>query len=222
MLELHPNTEAWNALCATVHARGKDSPAKTWWHAEAGHAAIYRALRIDPAEFGAFYAGLPFRLARIDGKPLVLAAHPCPLTLGPIDEDWLGIEAVTAWNPVDGSVSILGDDGAQIIGDLTDAAPDLYANAFAFFRAWVETRAAFAMTRTQFAGKDWAVTPTEYGEAPGALIVGDPDKVRWPTATMPRHLVCHGIDAIRINKAILRSANLPRAVTGSHNIKKAA
>lgn len=200
--------EAWNDLCATIYERGKDTPARTWWHAER-HPAIYRALRIDPADPVAFYATLPFRLARIDARPVLLIAHPCPLTLGPVDEDWLGIETVMAWNPVDGSVSVLGDDAPQIVGDASTGA--IYGEAFAFARAWVEARAAFATLRRDALGKDWHVKPTESGQAPGALIVGDIDKIRWRMHDLPREIEAVGIDPARLNRAILRAANLPRA-----------
>lgn len=221
MDDLHPNLAEWNELCAAVHARSKDSPAKTWWHAER-HPAIYRALKIDPAEFGAIYACLPFRLARIEGRAIVLAAHPCPLTLGPVDPDWLGIETVLIWDVAAKTVSVMGDDVPQIAGHLTAETPTLYGTPFGFFRAWVEARAAFAMARSQSAGKDWAVTPTERGTAPGALIVGDIDKVRWVPGAMPRDLGVVDLDPTRINRAILRAARLPRAVSAPVNLRAAA
>lgn len=220
MDDLHPNTIEWNDLCARVHAREKDGPGKTWWNAQPAHPAIYRALQVDPCEFGAFYAILPFRLARIEGEPRILAAHPCPLTLGPIDEDWLEIEAVIAWNPVDNTATVLRDDAPQLFGDLDEAV--LFGDPFAFFRSWVEARAAFAMHRNHTAGKEWASPPTEFGTAPGALIVGDADKIRWAPSSMPRDLAVVGIDPIKINRAILRAANLPRAVAKQSNLRAVA
>lgn len=214
--------DAWNDLCAVVHARTKDIPGKVWWNATAGHPAIFRVMRVDPAEFGAFFACLPFRLARIDGEAVVLAAHPCPLTLGPVSDDWLDIETVLAWNPKSGAVRVLGDDAPQIAGRLTDETPTLYGDAFSFFRAWLEARAAFAMLRSQTASKEWAAKPTEFGTAPGALIVGDPDKVRWVPYALPRDIQCVGIDATKINRAIMRAARLPRAVTVPSNLRAAA
>lgn len=210
MLDVHPNVAAWNELCATVYARSKDSPGKTWWDAQAMHPALFRALRIDPAEFGAVYAVHPFRLARVDGKPVVLAAHPAPRILGPVDDDWLGIETVIAWNPVDDSAAVLGDTVPQLVGALTDEAPALFASPFAFFRAWLEERAAFAMLRSQLVGKDWAARPTERGHAPGALMIGTPEQIRWNPASLPQHIECHGTDAKRVNSAIFRAARLPR------------
>lgn len=220
MDELSPALEEWNALCALVHAREKASPGKLWWDAEFGHRAIYRALRVDPDEFGAFYAILPFRLTRIDGKPLIVVAHPCPLTLGPVTEDWLDIESVIVWNPVDNSATVMGDDVPQLVGDVEQST--LFGDPFAFFRSWVEARAAFAMLRSQSAGKEWSVSPTEFGTAPGALIVGDPDKVRWVPHAMPRDLTCVGVEPQKINRAILRSARLPRAVAAPANLRAAA
>lgn len=214
MLDLHPNVEGWNALVALVHARAKDCPALTWWNAEALHPATFRALRIDPAEFGAVYAAHPFRLARIDGKPLILAAHPAPLVLGPVDDDHLAIEAVIAWNPVDNFAFVLGDETPQLVGAITDEAPTLFASPFAFFRAWIEARAAFAMLRSQLVGKDWMARPTEQGTAPGALMAGPVEAIRWNPASLPRDLTCVGADPAHINRAILRAARLPR-VTNS-------
>ena len=222
MLDLHPNTEAWNDLCATVNAREKDSAGKTWWNADASHPAVYRALKVDPNEFGAFYAVLPFRLVRIEGKPLIIAAHPAPLTLGPVTEDWLDIEAVIAWNPVDNTATILTDTQPQVVGPVNDITPTLFGNPFQFFRKWVEQRAAFAMARSQSASKEWATPPREFGTAPGGLIVGDPDKIRWAPSVLPRDLLCIGVDAQKINRAILRSANLPRATQAQANLRAVA
>lgn len=219
MLDLHPNIEGWNALVSVVHSRAKDTPAKTWWDAEALHPATFRALRIDRADFAAAYAVHPFRLARIDGKPLILAAHPAPLILGPVDDDHLNIEAVIAWNPVDNRAFVLGDETPQLVGALSDDAPTLFASPFAFFRAWLEARAAFAMLRSQLVGKDWMARPTEHGTAPGALMIGAIDAIRWNPASLPRDLVCVGADPMQINRAILRAARLPRV---SNSMKAAA
>lgn len=210
MIEAHPNVEAWNDLCAAVYARSKDTPARTWWEAEAMHPALFRALRIDRAEFAAPYAAHPFRLARIEGKAVVLAAHPAPRILGPVDDDWLGIETVIVWNPVDDTATVPGDPVPQLVGALSDDAPALHASPFAFFRAWLEQRAAFAMLRSTMVGKDWAVRPTERTHAPGALMIGTPEQIRWNPSALPQHIECHGTDAKRVNSAIFRAAKLPR------------
>src|SRR6187431_683648 len=67
-------TEAANVVSATLYAREKDTPGKTWWHAEAMHPAIFRALRMSKDDDGSIFAAVPFRLARIDGRARILVA----------------------------------------------------------------------------------------------------------------------------------------------------
>lgn len=203
-----------NAISEYWYALGKDCPGKTWWEAEGMHPALFRALRIDRNDAGAIYAMHPFRLAKVDERHVILAAWPCPFIFGVPDENWFGIETVLAWDPVKNRATVLGDEQPQIVGAF--ASPDkgtLFAQPFAFFRAWVEQRAAFA-TAYQAARAAHFTTPPAERDAPGKLLVGDAGKVRWRGHDLPETLTCVGIDPAQINRAILRQANLPRAVAG--------
>lgn len=202
--------ETANAESAYWYALSKDTPAKQWWNLEPGHASVYRAMCINPEEYAASYALAPFRVGRIDGRAVVMVAYPCPRLFAPYDEDWLSVETVIAWNPIDDTATILGDPDAQLVGSFRDDSA-VYAGPRSFFQAWAQRRAAFAVQRQMADGKEWAVVPAELDLAPGCLIVGKPDAVRWNAYAMPRDLECVGIDARVINRAILRAANLPRA-----------
>src|SRR5690606_34842599 len=92
---------ALNPLFATLHARSKDTPAKTWRHASAMHPSIFRALKMNRSEDGAIYAAAPFRLHRSESGARILVALPTPPLFDSRGDDWLGIETVLAWNPVD-------------------------------------------------------------------------------------------------------------------------
>lgn len=199
-----------NAESAYWYALSKDTPARQWWNLEPGHPAVGRALQIDPNEYAASYALAPFRVGRIDGKAMVLAAYPAPCLFTPYDEDWLRVETVIAWNPVDDTAVILGDTEAQIVGSFRDD-NSLYASPREFFQTWAQRRAAYAVQRQMAEGKEWAAVPAELDLAPGCLLIGKPEAVRWSSYQIPRDLECVGLDATRVNKAILRSANLPRA-----------
>lgn len=207
-----------NALSTLWFERGKDSPAKDWWNAEPWHPAIGRALRIDRAEFGGVYALAPFRVIRIEGKPMIAAAWPAPRILGPVDYDWLDIEAVIAWNPVDDTAFVMGDPVPQLVGKLSDDAPQIHASPRAFFQQWAIRRAAYAMQASQAAQQSWHIKPTERDEVPGVLMTGPIEKIRWNPAAMPEHIECVGCDPQHINRAILRAARLPRAVSASQRI----
>ena len=76
------------------------TPGRTWFHARHDAKAVCRALRINPDDDGAIYATTPFRIARVNDKVVVLAAHPAPRNFTPIDEDWLDIATVIAWTLV--------------------------------------------------------------------------------------------------------------------------
>jgi len=216
--------DALNPLFARLHARSKDTPAKTWQLATPAHDAIFRALKIDRREYGAFYAALPFRLAKIDGKHVILAALPCPHFLAGGDDDWLRIETVLAWDPRADQATVLGDAAQHhLIGtlDRDAAAATIHGSPFTFFRSIAETRAAFFGTYCRIAG-DWKRKPAERDETPGLLVIGDPAKVTWPLHRLPEELTTMAIDAKAVNRAMLRQARVPRAVPAPSGLKVAA
>lgn len=206
-----PTIDDINALSARLYALGKDCPGKTWWDADPMHPAVARALRIDPQEEGAVFAKAPFRLARIDGAHVILAAYPAPRCLGPVDADWLGIEAVIAWDPRTDAATILADGAPQTVGPLTDETPRLYASPRAFFTDWLRARAEFFVRWVQSRQGAWKHGATEYDLAPGALAIGNIDDIRWNPSRMPLDIECAGIDPRRLNRALLKAARVPRA-----------
>lgn len=205
--------EIQNLVSARWYALERDCPGKVWFYADIDRRApIYRALMIDPDEDGASYAVAPFRLARMDGEAVILAAWPCPPLFSDDDVFWLGIETVMVWNPVRKTVAVMGDVEPQIVGAFPQdgRAASLFGDPFAFFRAWAEQRAAFSVAYRTARSAHYTVAPTEV-DRPGCLLIGNPAKVRWASYQIPRDLECVGLDASVVNKAILRSANLPRA-----------
>lgn len=213
--------DAWNDFIATMHARDKDSPAKMWWNVDSVHAAVYRALRIDPADPTARFACEPFRYIKHDGRHVILVAWPTPRILGPIDDDWLAIEDVIAWDPVSNTATSLVDDHPHIFGAFRDDAQALYADPRAFFQAWAMARAQFAVRHRQMRGKDWHAIPQEHDLVPGALVIGDLGRVRWAPSVLPDHIECVGMDPREVNRAILKAARLPRA-SASSSLRRAA
>lgn len=211
-----------NSLSAYWYALSRETPGKAWWRGKFHVAAIARALRINPLEHGAIYAMTPFRLVRIEDKPLILAAHPAPCAFDPIDTDWLNIETVMVWNPVDDTAYILGDVAAQLVGNLTDDANQIHASPRAFFQSWAMRRAGFAIQRQSLHGKSWTTVPTERDEVPGALVIGDLTKITLSPSALPQHIECVGIDPKDFNRAIMRAARLPRATASASHIRKAA
>lgn len=211
-----------NSLSEYMFALRKDGPGKVWWNADfENRAPIYRQLRFDPADFGAAYAIVPFRIAKIEGKAVILAAHPTPDTLDP-DPDWLNIETVFAWDPIADTATILGDDVPQIAGALSDEAHEIHASPRAFFQAWAIRRAAFYGRREGTKGKDWHVAAREQDEVPGALLIGSLAKAQINPFAMPEHVECHGIDPRELNRAILKAARLPRATAATSALRRAA
>lgn len=204
--------DGWNHLSSYWRDIARDGPAKVWWSLPHDHPAIARALRIDRSHSCAPYALAPFRYIKRGDRHLILAAHPCPRQFTPVDMDWLGIETVIAWEPSTGKVNVLTDDRPQLFGRVTDDNNTLFADPRAFFIAWMRARAWWATSRIEAAKSPWSAKPAELDMLPGALIVGDPDRIGWPVHTMPRHFECVGIEPKRINRAILKSAGLPMCV----------
>jgi hypothetical protein len=223
---LTPAQRFQNAVIEYAQAYIKDTPAKRWqfgpgWLDNAKHlSAIARALRIDPSQEGASFALWPFRVAHVNGSVRITAAWPCPRTIGAeIDEDHLGIEIVLAWNPTTNSVEIIGDAQGQIVGTCeaywqNDGPALVFGDARAFFQAWCVARARFWGFAKANSRSHWNARSTEPDLVPGGLIVGDLAKVRWPpTADLPPHIECVGIDPKQVNRAIFASAKLPRVTS---------
>jgi hypothetical protein len=198
-----------NAAIAYQRFYERDCLAKTWFMAEPTHPAVYRALKVDPVDPAAWYATAPFRLAKIDGAHVILAAWPAPKLLSDYPEDWSAIEDVLVWDPRAGTIATPEDVSPRLIGRF-GATARLFGTAFAFFRAWVEERAAI-FTQAQAARRaHWLSDPAE-NDAPGMLVVGDLKAIRLPVHAMPRDIECVGINPREVNSAIQRSAALPRA-----------
>lgn len=232
LLEMH------NFCSSYVYRLKKDTPAKRWWHAKGNpndkegwhgrarkhYAAIARAMRIDPKDDGAQYALLPFHVMRDeDDRAFIGVAWPCPRNFIPMDPNHLCIRYVLAWYPTTGEFRVMGDDNPQLFGNLDcpraqlmrsgdDEPPgNLYGDPLPFFQDWARRRARWLTQWREAKNKKWHVTPRELDECPGSLVVGDIDKVRWNAIDMPDAFACIGLDPKAVNRAILRSANLPRA-----------
>lgn len=199
-----------NALSQITFARRKETPAKTWWDCDVWHPAIGRALRIDRTDEGAVFALAPFRLWHNGERHLILAAHPAPRILGPIDDDWLVIEDVIVWDPISDRAHLLDGDGDRLVGRFADVeCGTVFASAREFFTAWCIERAQYFAKWVQSRQGTWAHPTPERDLAPGKLAIGDVSKIRW--SGLPATVHARGIDPRNLNAAILRQANLPRA-----------
>jgi hypothetical protein len=200
--------EIANHVSQYAYALKANTPAKEWWHCAATHPAIARALRIDRSQTGGVYALAPFRIYHDGEKHLILAAYPCPRILGPIDMDWLGIEAVIAWNPLDDTATILGDHTPGLFGATEGDNFTLYASPRAFLTDWAIQRAHAYVRLTQLRKNAWA-DAEDRDAAPGALAVGNIDKINL--TQLPRDFAAQGFDVAELNRTIIRQARLPRA-----------
>lgn len=210
----------FNALFATLHMRAKDSPGKTFWNATAMHPAIFRALRMASDETGAVYAAAAFRLHRTDEGVRILCAFPALAILEDGDDDWLNIETVLSWNPVDDTAEVMGDSGDLLFGHTEETEPlTLFASPFAYLRHIAETRAQWVAHRAKVNG-EWRVA-TEPTHVPGLLALGNVAKIRWPLHAMPTDFTTQGIDARALNNALIRQARVPRAIAAPE-MRKAA
>lgn len=207
-----PTIDELNEESARAYALSRETPASIWWDADPYHPAVGRALRIDRDEEGGVYALAPFRLATIDGQHRILAAYPAPRILGPIDEDWLGITHVIAWDPRTDHAGVLGDGEPQTVGNIERAA--IYGSAREFFTAWLRARAEFFVRWQASLNRTWAHGARETDEAPGVVVIGPVDRIPWRPSQMPSDLTCIGIDPRQINRALLRAARIPRAHAG--------
>lgn len=207
--------DAVNYLSAWQYAIDKETPAKMWWGLKSSHPAIASALKVDRSKAPAPYALAPFRFWRDEtNRPLILAAYPTPAIM---DCDWLGIETVLAWDPKTDTAWVIDDDRPQLFGQATDEAAQIFASPRAFFSEWMRKRAQLATQIQMAAHNHWTAPPTEIDPLPGALMLGEPEAIRWPTHALPEAFHVVGADPRRINRAILKSARLPRCIGEMRN-----
>ena len=201
--------DAHGKLLAHCRDLTADSWAKTWWHLDRKNPLIAQAFKADTTEPDTWYALWPFRYMQRGEHHLILAAYPAPAL---DDDDWLGITHVIAWEPRTGAVEVLGDDRPQLVGHFGEGSETVYADPRAFFTAWAAARSRWMAMRRNCA----VHRPAEPDTMPGALVVGDIDRVSWPVYQMPARFRTVGADPRAVNRAIFNFVHLPQAV-GSGN-----
>ena len=211
--------EAQNCVSTYLYETKRDTGGKDWWDAKAGHDAIYRALNVDKADEGAFYATMPFRLFNDGERYIILVAYPVPRVLGPVDMDHLDIEQVLAWDPVKDEAWLWRDDGPALFGPEPEMTGNeehvLFANPRDMFVEWMMARAQAWMRFKQSKKRDWHQF-IERDTCPGQLSVGDLDAINW--SNLPKSFEARGFDIQKLNRAILRGANVPRAYNGQQRV----
>jgi hypothetical protein len=206
------------------------TPAQAWWHAphERGRARIYAALKIDPTEPTAPYACALFRALDLDDATWIAsptAGFPClavDAVLRSAPED---IPDVILWSPRTGTLRIAGESANTPALITPHPAPEtltVYGDGYAFFRAWADARAEFfARWRSARAGTSFIPTEPTDGGMPGALVIGDLDKIHWRHTGASVLVAGPGVPAAKLKTAVFRSARLPR-VQASVELARAA
>lgn len=220
--EIDPATLQWLAWLWQAEAR--DTPAKRWANANPRHPTVCKFLRLDPTDPYVPYATHPFRVGQDPdtGKARILVAWPCPRLIDEQD-DHLGIQQVLSWAPVANTVEILGDPEPQLAGAFPSYEEGtLFADPFAFFRAWVEARAMWAVDWLASKDQAWRSRPAETDLVPGCLMVGSIERIRWAPSDLPANLTCVGVDPRALNKAIVKAARLPFATNSRSPLRRAA
>lgn len=201
------------------------SPGAVWMRAryERGRASICRALHIDRSEPTAAYATLPFAIVEDEeGETQIAGAigiYPA-FSVG----DWTSVDIsdVILWSPRTNRVRIMGEARSASCLVLPAIIPTdrlaVYGDGFAFFRAWADNRAYIAALAVERAKGKWVhgvIEPADSG-IPGALAIGDLNKMR--IADIDTHVLVAGpgIDAAKLKSALFRSANLPRVESPSY------
>jgi len=196
----HP-ARAWSA---TPYARGR--------------ASIWRALKIEPSDRFAGYATSAFRILNTAEDETwiagVIGAPPCFDVKRLLAWDHTQIRDVVLWNPRTGALRMLGQPSLApdlIAPDDSTARIMVYGEGFAFFRAWADKRATTAEAITA-ARLNRHIVPVEPADSdiPGALAIGDINKLDWLGLQATVIVAGPGIDPQKLNRAIFRSARLPR------------
>lgn len=199
---------------------GRGTPeAQTWCAAKPNAPAIMRALRIDRDQSGSSYACDAFRVVADDGHNWIAGAVGAPPSLA--RSTWLpaDISDVILWNPRTNETRVLGDRDPTVIAPYDDVIT-VYADGYAFFRAWADARAEVWGRAVARRDNKWVHPVTEIATVPAAIVIGDIAKVRrWPNATTL--IAGPGIDADALRRSVWDSYNVPRVV-GATSLSKVA
>lgn len=176
--------------------------------------AIYRALRIDPNEPDVAYATGPFTLLTTGGGEHRWIAGAVGIWRALSPHGWTpdDISDVILWNPRTGAVQLLDGDGPTLImPHRFEPRLTVYVDGFAFFRAWADRRAA-TLTSLRAASKAHRVADAEPRDSdiPGALAIGEMKDIDWCGTGASILVAGAGVDPKALNRAIIRSARLPR------------
>lgn len=205
--------------------------AETWARAPFSYhrATILKLLRIDPTDRVAHFATAPFRIVQDDGCAWVAGAVGCPAH---IDADAIAtwtprrIRSVILWNPKRDELRVMGEAASQASLILPDDCQTLtvYADGFSFFRAWAERRAEHAVRAVHVAGRAFTARVVEPADSliPGALAIGDFEKLPWRQAEAETILPGPGVDPETLRKAVWRAYSVPRVIGDAKNMRKAA
>lgn len=196
------------------------SPALAWSLApyELGRRTIMRALQIDPAEQFAGYATNAFRIiSTAEDETWIAGAIGAPPSFDAkrlLAWSHLEIRDIVLWNPRTNALRILGQPQHAhmlVTPDHLDTRVTVYGEGQSLFRAWADKRAQTAAAIIS-AKANAHVIPVEPADSdlPGVLALGELHRLAWLDLNATVLVAGPGIDAAKLNKAIFRSARLPK------------
>lgn len=189
--------------------------------------------RISPVD--AWYVFLPFViLATDDGMRLAGTTEPpLPLSDPPEFEEWFDHGDPTT-GPTDPSrvITLAADGTANIHRErranhllLPERPPEehmpIFTDGRAFFRAWVAARLRWLGESRSLRREIHADLPERTdGCLPGALLIGNPRKVHWPSDRV--FIADDDATARAVNAGIRASARLAECRVGNNKLRRAA
>jgi hypothetical protein len=194
-----------------------DNAAEVWFAAShtRGRTAIYNALKVDPNDRASAYALAPFRIVRYDEKDWIAGAIGSPPVLDPVAIiQWTphDITDVLLWNPRLNTAQIMGEATSQACHTAPnpyDNAVKVFADLFAFFRAWGARRAdRFHI----IADPTWVHPRTEahLSDMPGIFVQGSLAKINWRAVDVPSYIAGPGCDVKQLQKAVALCYPVPK------------
>lgn len=210
------------------------NPAAIWHNTPYTHhrKAIFKALRVDPADPASGFACACFRVIADDGVTYIAGAVGCPPHLDlERFKNWTpdDITDVILWSPRTNDLRALGEARSQTVL-ITPVASEntimVYADGFAFFRAWLEARAAYAVRKQGLISNAWVHPLPEPSDSfiPGALVIGDIAKVKeWPAIADASLIAGPGVTDDALRQSVWRAAHIPQVITRTaHAVRKVA
>lgn len=196
-----------------------ESPGRRWESIDpaAGRSSIVRLLGLED-HAARYYAADAFKVWRDDdGRDWIAGAVGSrPWSDADRLAGWyhLDIRDVILWDPRTNDARIVGEHSsvsAFIMPDHATTKLRVWGDCGAYFRAWASARAAIGVLMHRRSSGEWKhpIAEAADGGLPGALLIGDYNRARWPCVGTTNIVAEAGVSVAELHFAVARATGMP-------------